>query len=280
MRAIEAAEIGRLVESLCLRVSCELPRDVEKALVDALPQEHSPEGREALEILLKNAKVAREEGLPVCQDTGVFCVFLSLAPGDWIDGDLRAQVDAGVARATTDGHLRSSVVSDPAGRRVNTGDNTPALISIEQACGGGSRLSVLSRGGGSENASRVVMLQPGEGWAGVVAFIAGVAGEVAARSCPPLILGVGVGGSFDRAPVLAKKALLVPLDERNRDPEAEAAEKEILQAANATGVGPGALGGTVTCVGVRILKEPCHVANLPVAVSVSCHALRRATITL
>jgi len=280
LRAIQARDIGELVESLCLRISYELPDDVEKAIADAVGVEESPEGREALDMLLKNAKVARCDRFPICQDTGVFSVFIELAQDDCIEGDLTAEVNAGVARATGEGHLRSSVAADPAGSRVNTGDNTPVHVSIEPADGDDTLLSVLSKGGGSENASRLAMLPPGEGWAGVVAYVAGVAGEVAAKSCPPLVLGIGVGGSFDRAPALAKKALLVPLDERGRDTELEAREKEIVEAVNLIGVGPGALGGTVTCIGARILVEPCHIANLPVAVSVSCHALRRATVTI
>lgn len=277
MRTIEAAYLGEVLEGLVLDITTGLPEDVAAALGDARGRERSPAGRRALDMILENAARAREDRVPICQDTGVFTIYVTLGEGTAVLGDLQGEASAAVARATSRGALRSSVVREPLDGRVNTGDNTPPLIEVEIAPGRETSVSVLAKGGGSEMASRAAMLPPGAGWPGVLEFVLGVVLEAGARSCPPLVLGVGIGGGFDRAPALAKRALLTPLDRENPDGRTAAREAELVREANTLGIGPGALGGTVTCIGVRIAQAPCHIANLPVAVSVNCHALRRKT---
>ena len=277
MRAIEAACLGEVIERLVLDITTVLPEDVAGALRGARSMERSPAGRRALDMILENAVKAREEGVPICQDTGVFTIYVTLGEGTAVLGDLRGEASAAVARATAGGALRSSVVAEPLDARVNTGDNTPPLLEVEISPDGETTVAVLAKGGGSEMASRAAMLPPGAGWPGALEFVLGVVAEAGARSCPPLVLGVGTGGGFDRAPALAKRALLVPLDRENPDARTAAREAELVREVNALGIGPGALGGTVTCIGARIAQAPCHMASLPVAVSVNCHALRRKT---
>jgi len=280
MKTIKASALGPLIESLCLEVSTVLPADVLAAIERAGEEERSQPGRKVLELILENAGAAKQLGVPLCQDTGVFTVFLTLGEDACLTGDLKREAAEAVARATARGALRSSVVAEPVDSRANTGDNTPPLFEVDVAFGGQTTLAVMAEGGGCENASRLAMLPAGAGWPGVLRFVSDVAAEVGARSCPPLVLGVGIGGSFDRAPMLSKKALLAPLDRKNPDPVMAAREQEIIDEVNRLGFGPGALGGTVTCIGARIASEPCHMATLPVAVSVNCHALRRKVIQM
>ena len=275
MRVIEAAGLARHVESLCLEISTTLPADVAGALASYRGRERSDSGRGVIDLVLENARVASELGVPLCQDTGVFTVYLTLAQGDVVEGDFSGEASRAVARATERGSLRPSLVSDPLGSRVNTGDNTPPLVEFELAQSGQSTLGVMAKGGGSEMASRLEMLPPGAGWDGALEFIVRTVEALGARACPPLVLGVGIGGSFDRAPALARKALMAPLDEGAGDPAVRGREAELVERVNALGIGPGGHGGTVTCFGARVVEAPCHMANLPVALSVSCHALRR-----
>jgi fumarate hydratase subunit alpha len=280
MRVIDASKIGEAVESLCLEVSTTLPGDVTEALEAFRPSERSEQGRSVIDLILENARLAVEEGVPLCQDTGIFSVYLTLGVGTCLSGDLQAEVDAAVARATERGSLRASLVEDPLGERRNTTDNSPALVDVTLSSGDATFLGVLAKGGGSEMASRMAMLPPGAGWEGALEFVLGVVSEVGARSCPPLVLGVGIGGSFERAPALAKKALLVPLDEVNADDRTASREAKLVEAVNRLGIGPGAVGGTTTCIGARIMEAPCHITSLPVALSVNCHALRRKVIEI
>lgn len=275
MRVLEASRLGELVESLCLEVSTNLPEDVISALSLFRERERSEAGRAVIDSIIENAKVARILGVPLCQDTGCFTVFITLGNDTAIEGDIASELSAAVARASRRGALRPSLVADPLDERNNTGDNTPPLVDIETGRGEKTTVAVMARGGGSEMASRLSMLPPGGGFPAVRRFVVDVVAEVGARSCPPLVLGVGVGGSFDGAPLLAKKALLSPLDQKSPDPLTAERERELVEAVNGTGIGPGALGGTVTCIGAKIVQAPCHMANLPVAVSVSCHSLRR-----
>ncbi len=280
MRAIDASEIGEAVESLCLEVSTTLGKDVISALESFREEERSERGRSVLGLIIENARVASREGVPLCQDTGIFTVYITLGADTCLSGDVQAEADAAVARATRRGALRASIVSSPLDERRNTGDNTPALVDVELSRGDGTTVGVLAKGGGSEMASRTAMLPPGAGWDGVRDFVMGVVSEVGAKSCPPLVLGVGIGGGFDRAPVLAKKALLEPLDVVSPDGPTADREAELIEAVNGLGIGPGAVGGTTTCIGARIVEAPCHIANLPVALSVNCHALRRKVIQI
>ena len=275
MRTIEATRLGNLIEALCTEVSTALPADVVAALETSREEERSPLGRRALDMILENAVQARDLGLPICQDTGLFTIYISLGRDTVIAGDLTHEASAAVARATARAALRSSIVADPIDGRVNTGDNTPPLIEVELGEGEDTTLGVLAKGGGSEMASRSAMLPRGAGWEGVRDYVLSVVSEVGARSCPPLVLGLGIGGSFDRAPAMAKRSLLAPLDVPAREAATRARERELIDAVNKLGIGPGAMGGTFTCMGARITTASCHIANLPVAVSVNCHALRR-----
>jgi fumarate hydratase subunit alpha len=280
MKTIRASDLGPRIESLCLEISTVLPQDVLEALSRARQNEKSESARKVIDLIIENARVAGEMGVPLCQDTGMFTVFLTLGGDACLEGDLEVEAARAVARATAGGSLRPSVVADPVDGRANTGDNTPPLVEVDVAFGGQSTLAVMAKGGGCENASRLGMLPAGAGWPGVLRFVRDVAAEVGACACPPLVLGVGIGGSFDRAPKLAKKSLLETLDRENPDPVTAAREREVVDEVNRLGFGPGALGGTVTCIGARIASAPCHMATLPVAVSVNCHELRRKVIPI
>jgi fumarate hydratase subunit alpha len=280
MRTIEASDLAETIEELCLEISTSLPRDVSEALTAFREVEESAAGRQVIDLILENAQVAASLGVPLCQDTGFFTIYITLARDAVVTGDIYAAAAEAVARATRRGSLRASIVEDPMGARTNTGDNTPPLVDIELSTGETSTLGVMAKGGGSEMASKLAMLPPGAGWRGVLDFVVEVVEELGPGACPPLVLGLGVGGSFDRAPRMAKEALMRPLDVESPDPLIRAREEELTREVNRLGIGPGALGGTVTCIGARIMEAPCHMANLPVAVSVCCHSLRRKTVDI
>ena len=275
MRSISAELIRDTVAELCVRANRTLPADVEKALCSAAETEPWPLARSGLDILRKNLSVAGEKCLPICQDTGMACVFIELGQDVHIEGSLRDAVNEGVARGYTEGYLRKSVV-EPL-RRINSGDNTPALLSLELVEGDICRITVMPKGFGSENMSRLAMLKPAEGIEGVKAFVLDTVKSAGSNPCPPIVVGVGIGGSFDKAAVLAKKALLRPLDQRNPDPLYAELEAELLEKINALGIGPQGFGGKTTALGLAIEQFPTHVAGLPVAVNISCHATRRAS---
>jgi len=280
MRVIEASKLGEAIESLCLDVAANLPGDVLGALEQSREHERSEQGRSVLDMIIDNALIASTEGVPLCQDTGVFTVYVTLGSDTDVGGDLQAEASAAVARATVRGRLRASVVDEPLDARRNTGDNTPAFVEVEVSTGEVSTVGVIAKGGGSEMASRAAMLLPGSGWEGVREFVLEVVAEVGARSCPPLVLGLGVGGTFDRAAAMARRALMAPLDRVNPDERTALRERDLVSEVNRLGIGPGALGGTTTCIGARIIEAPCHMASLPVALSVNCHSLRRNTIEI
>ena len=273
MRSISAELIRDTMAELCVRANRVLPPDVEKALYSAAETEPWPLARSGLDILRKNLSVAGEKCLPICQDTGMACVFIELGQDVHIEGSLRDAVNEGVARGYTEGYLRKSVV-EPL-RRVNSSDNTPALLSLELVEGDICRITVMPKGFGSENMSRLAMLKPAEGIEGVKAFVLDTVKSAGSNPCPPIVVGVGIGGSFDKAAALAKKALLRPLDQRNPDPLYAELEAELLEKINALGIGPQGFGGKTTALGLAIEQFPTHVAGLPVAVNISCHATRR-----
>ena len=256
-----------------------LPDDISRALLEAHRTEPWPVARDTLGVLCDNMCAAKESGLPVCQDTGMACVFLEIGQDVHITGDLYGAINAGVADGYVEGYLRKSVVADPL-RRVNTENNTPALITVDLVSGDRVKLTVAPKGFGSENMGRLKMLKPADGAEGVKDFVIETVKFAGANPCPPVILGVGIGGSFDHCAALAKHALLRPLDVPNPDPYYAALEKELLNAINATGFGPQGFGGATTCLGVAIEQKPTHVACLPVAVNISCHVTRRASCTL
>lgn len=276
LRIVSAQTIAETVERLCIEANTTLPADVKAALDRAEAAEPWPLARETLGLLQKNLCVAADKDLPICQDTGMACVFVELGQQVHIEGDLTEAVNEGVRRGYEKAYLRKSITADPL-QRVNTGDNTPAFLTVHLVPGTGCRITVAPKGAGSENMSRLAMLKPADGVQGVKEFVMETVRLAGANPCPPIVLGVGVGGSFDQCAALAKRALLRPLDRPNADPYYAALERELLNAINATGFGPQGFGGASTCLGVSIEQAPTHVACLPVAVNVSCHVTRRAS---
>jgi len=274
IREIPAAAITTAVEELCIEANTTLPADVKTALDTAYASEPWPLAKKTLGLLEQNLRVAAQKELPICQDTGMACVFVDLGQEVHIDGDLAEAVNEGVRRGYEKAYLRKSITADPL-RRVNTGDNTPAFLTVHLVPGSGCRITVAPKGAGSENMSRLAMLKPADGVEGVKRFILETVEQAGANPCPPVVLGVGIGGSFDKCAALAKQALLRPLDVPNPDPYYAALEAELLEAINATGFGPQGFGGATTCLGVAIEQQPTHVACLPVAVNMSCHVTRR-----
>ncbi len=279
MRNIDAKLIEDTVARLCIEANLHLPPDVIEAIGRAESEETYPGAKRILSLLGDNVRIAAEKTLPVCQDTGMACVFLELGQDVHIDGDIEEAVNNGVRRGYGEGYLRKSVVCDPL-RRVNTGDNTPALLSVKLTHGEQLRITVMPKGFGSENMSALKMLKPADGIEGVKRFVLETVEKAGANPCPPIIVGVGIGGSFDKAAYLAKHALLRPLDEPNPDEYYAALEKELLEKINALGIGPQGFGGRTTALALAIETMPTHVAGLPVAVNISCHATRRACASL
>ena len=242
-------------------------------------EEPWPQAQEILGQITQNYTVAQERMQPICQDTGMACVFLEIGQEVHVTGDLTAAVHEGVRQGYRDGYLRKSVVKDPL-RRVNTEDNTPAAITVRLVPGDGCKVTVAPKGFGSENMSRLGMLKPADGVEGVKKFVVETVKLAGSNPCPPIVLGIGIGGSFDKVAYLAKHALLRPIDQRNPDPFYADLERELLDEINALGIGPQGFGGQTTCLGLSIETAPTHVAGLPVAVNVSCHVTRRATAEL
>ena len=270
MRTITAQQITDTVARLCIEANTRLPRDVQEALDKARAEEPWPLAKNTLDLLWSNLAAAREEALPICQDTGMACVFVELGTEVHIEGSFEAAIHEGVRRGYTDGYLRKG----------NTGDNTPAAITVHLVDGDGCTIIVAPKGFGSENMSRIRMLKPADGVEGFKKFVVETVRLAGSNPCPPIVLGIGVGGSFDKVAYLAKKALLRPLDVPNPDPYYAALEGELLTAINALGIGPQGFGGKTTCLGLAIEQMPTHVAGLPVAVNVSCHVTRRASAVL
>lgn len=279
MRTVEASAIRDAVAELCVRANRVLPPDVRAALAAAREAEPWPTAQRGLDILQENLRAADETGLPICQDTGLACVFLELGQEVYVAGDLESAVQEGIRAGYARGLLRCSVVADPL-RRVNTGDNTPGVLSIHLVPGDVCRLTVLPKGFGSENMSRLAMLTPAEGVEGVRRFVVETVRAAGPNPCPPIVVGVGIGGTFDRVAALSKQALLRPLDQPNPDPYYADLERALLEEINALGIGPQGFGGKTTALGLAIETAPTHVAGLPVAVNISCHATRRASAAL
>ena len=279
MKTISASRIADTVATLCIQANTQLPADVKAALDAAQAAEPWPLAKTTLGLLQKNLVVAAEQNLPICQDTGMACVFIELGQQVQIEGDLEQAVNEGVRRGYGEGYLRKSITGDPL-KRCNTDDNTPAFLSLHLVPGDEVKITVAPKGAGSENMSRLAMLKPADGVEGVKNFILDTVRQAGSNPCPPIVLGVGIGGSFDKCAYLAKKALLRPLDEPNADPYYAALERQLLDEINAMGIGPQGFGGKTTCLGVSIEKMATHVACLPVAVNISCHVTRRASAKL
>jgi fumarate hydratase subunit alpha len=271
MREIKASDITNTVAHLFEHSCHYLPEDVVAALKAAREKEKSPVSRDVLDRILENAKVAGNEQIPLCQDTGAAVVMLELGQEVHVSGgDLYGAVNEGVRRGYDRGYLRKSIVSGPCFVRVNTKDNTPAMIHTDIVPGDKLKISVLPKGGGSENCSRLTALTPAKGRQGVIDFVVNLVEEVGSNPCPPVIIGVGVGGTTDRTMFLAKRALLRKLGEPSPDPEVAELEKEILERVNNLGIGAMGYGGTVTALAVHVETFPCHIASMPVAVNMQC----------
>ena len=273
MRTISAAEVRDTVARLCMEANQTLSPDLESALRKAAADEPWDLAQSTLNTLCENLDAARQTGLPICQDTGMACVFCEVGQDMHIEGDFEAAIHEGVAKGYTEGFLRKSVVRDPI-RRGNTGDNTPAVLNVRLVPGDRLKITVAPKGFGSENMSRLAMLKPSDGEAGVKAFILDTVRQAGPNPCPPIVVGVGIGGTFERAALLAKQALLRPVGSHHPDPYYAAMEQELLGAINAMGIGPQGFGGRTTALGLQIETFPTHIAGMPVAVNISCHVTR------
>jgi fumarate hydratase subunit alpha len=281
MRVIPVAAVTDAVAKLCIEAATQLPPDVHAALEQAAETEDSPRPQALLRQCLENAEIAAEGNDPICQDTGVAVYFVEMGSDVTLSGGtLVDAINEGTRRGYRDGYLRNSIVADPLFNRRNTGDNTPAVIHIDMVKGETFTITLLPKGGGCENMSALAMLKPADGSAGVVDFVAGTVVKSGGRPCPPVIVGVGIGGTADKASYLAKKALLRPVGSKHTNPRYAELEGEILRKINDSGIGPQGLGGHTTALAVHIEEYPCHIASLPVAVNINCHAARKRKTTL
>lgn len=280
MKEIQAKEITDVVEKLCVDACTRLGEDWWQAIDNAISQEESPLGKDMLRIVKENARLAADTGEAICQDTGLAVVFLEIGQDvHVVGGDLYEAVNEGVRRGYVNGYLRKSVVKDPL-IRENTGDNTPAIIHVQIVPGSDLKIVVAPKGAGSENSSGLKMLKPADGKDGVVNFVLETVEAAAPNACPPIVLGVGIGGNLETSALLAKKALLRPLGRRHPEPHIAGLEEEILELVNKTGIGPQGLGGRITALDVHVEVYPTHIASLPVAVNIQCHASRHAEAVL
>lgn len=276
MREIQAERITEVVKRLCISANNHLPEDVKHCIERSYEMENWPQAREILERIMENYQIADREDCPVCQDTGVACVFIKMGQEVHVQGDLNEAIHEGVRQGYAQGYLRKSVVRDPLDR-VNTGDNTPAMIYFDIVPGDIFEITVAPKGFGSENMSQIKMLKPSDGLQGVKDFVVKVVEEAGPNPCPPIVVGVGVGGTFDKAAYLAKKALMRHAGELNPVPFYAELEKELLEKINALGIGPQGFGGKTTALAVHIEQCPTHIAGLPVAVNINCHVTRHQT---
>lgn len=281
MREIQAQQITEEVARLCIEAACDLPADVERAVRKAADDEVSEFGKYAMEKVCRNLEIARENKVPMCQDTGLVIVFAELGQDVHIvGGDFETAINAGIAKGYTEGYLRKSTVVDPLLNRVNAGDNTPAIIYTRIVEGDALTLTVMPKGAGSENMTKLAMLKPAQGLGGVRRFVVDAVVSAGGNPCPPTIVGVGIGGNADKALQLSKEALRREVGAPNANPEYAALEAELLERINASGVGPQGFGGCVTALAVHIETYPTHIATLPVAVTLNCHAARHKTVML
>lgn len=279
MRTLECRTVAATVSRLCREANYVLDEDVRAALNQAHRQEVAPAGKEVLGQLFENATLAARERVPVCQDTGLAVIFVEVGQDLCFDGSLEEAITQGVRDGYTQGFLRNSVVGNPL-VRVNTGDNTPPVIHWRLVSGDRLKIAVMPKGGGSENMSALKMLKPADGVEGVKRFVIETVSAAGPNPCPPLVVGVGLGGTMEKAALMAKEALLRPVGAPNPDPDLAALEDELLAAINALGIGPLGLGGRVTALAVHLLAYPAHIASLPVAVNLNCHAVRHKTAIL
>ena len=273
MRTIKVSDISLKVESMLLDACENIPQNVLERLQEAKKEEQSPLGQEVIQRIIDNDLLAREKHLPICQDTGVVVIFLEVGYDVHFDGDIYEAVNVGVANAYTKGYLRKSVVRHPLDR-VNTKNNTPAIVHVKLVPGDKVKIHVAPKGGGSENMSLVKMLIPADGVEGVKKLVLDTVFNGGGKPCPPIIVGIGLGGNLETSALLAKESLMREIDDVNPDPILANLEEELLREINLLGVGPMGFGGTVTCLAVKINAYPCHIASLPVAINIQCHASR------
>lgn len=274
MREIDVKLVEDKIAELCVTANHYLGDDVKRCIASRAAEESWQVAAEILESIQENIEIAEEGVFPLCQDTGMTCVFMEIGQNvHFIGGFLEDAINAGVRRGYGEGYLRKSIVKDPL-RRENTGDNTPAYLHTEIVEGDGVRIIVAPKGFGSENMSRIAMLPPSAGEEGVKDFVVETVERAGANPCPPVVVGVGIGGTFDKAALMAKKALLLPVDAPNSDPYYNAMEEELLERINALGIGPQGFGGRTTALAVKIITAPTHIAGLPVAVNINCHVSR------
>jgi len=273
MRSIEAKKITETVRQLCIDANYDLGKDVLNALEAAYKKEESSVGKEIISQILENDKIAAEGIFPMCQDTGFAVVFVEMGAGVCIQGNLAEAIQEGVRQGYKDGYLRKSILGDPIERK-NTGDNTPAVIHLDVVPGDKLKITIAPKGGGSENMSFVKMMKPADGVEGVKSFVIDSVRQAGSNPCPPIVVGVGIGGTFEKCAQIAKKALLRPLGSKHPNPFYAKLEEELLEKINLLGIGPQGLGGTVTALAVHIETHPCHIASFPAAVNINCHAAR------
>lgn len=279
MRTVKAEEITEALAKVAMNANFDIGADMLKAFDEALEKEQSEAGREVIRQIKENAGIARKENVPYCQDTGFAVVFAEVGQDVRIEGNLTDAINAGIRKAYGEGYLRKSILNDPI-QRKNTGDNTPAVIHYDVVPGDKIRLAYGAKGGGSENMSKQAMLKPADGLEGVKKFVIETVSTGGANACPPLVIGVGIGGTFEKSCILSKKAAMRSPRHRNPDPFYAALEDELKESLNKLGIGPMGLGGTVTVLGVNIETYPCHLVALPVAVNVNCHADRHGEVEL
>lgn len=279
MRKIDLQLVSDSVRNLFIDACENIPENVLSALKKAAETEQSPLGKQVITKIVENAYLGREKHLPICQDTGVAVVYLTIGSEVYFEGDIYEAVNEGVRRAYGEGYLRKSVVRHPLDR-VNTKDNTPAIVHIKMVPGDVFKIDVAPKGGGSENMSLVKMLIPADGIEGIKKLVVDTVFHAGGKPCPPLVVGVGIGGNFEKCALLAKEALFREIDDESSDPIANQLEKDLLKLINDTGVGPMGFGGTTTCLAVKVNVHPCHIASLPVAINIQCHAARHKSITL
>jgi len=281
VRELDVGKITEAVKTLCITANYDLPEDVYDALVKASEVEESPVGREVLGQLIENADIAVADRVPICQDTGFAVIFAEVGQDvHLVGGSFEDAVHEGVRRGYAEGYLRKSVAEEPAHARRNTKDNTPAILHTGIVPGATVRLTLMAKGGGAENMSSLNMLKPSQGWAGMVDAVVETVSRAGSNPCPPVIIGVGIGGTIDMVTVLAKKALLRDVGSTHPDARLAVMEDELLERINALGIGPQGLGGSTTALDVFIEEMPCHIASMPMAVNVQCHAQRHKTVEL
>lgn len=275
MREIHVELISKTVERLCIESNYYLPQDVKKALQSALEKEESPLAKEIIEDIIKNQEIARTNNVPICQDTGLAVIFLELGQEVRLTGgDLNEAIDEGVRRGYKNGYLRKSAVDDPFMVRKNTGDNTPAIIHTKIVPGDKVKLILAPKGGGSENMSALAMLKPSDGVKGIKQFVLDTVDKAGSNPCPPIIVGIGVGGTIEKTTLIAKQALLRTVGEHNSNPDIAKLEEELLEEINKLGIGPQGFGGRTTALAVHIETFPAHIASMPVAINIQCHVAR------